>query len=266
MKSYEKRLLNHLQTDVDPVGKEMLSNVRQGLGSLGYTKGNPLTKTEITLNIENFSFGNRGRFPNAPIFIFGLTDYYAAYVKNKLISPQNGLMMGTVPPPVNTPYFGICGKDVSTITANSFAGPPFTFNDGDLFIGYINDDFLINGLHEFADIRLSCQNVAYGTFLNSFVSDLITINTIRLVVPIANINQYINPIHFTYQTLFGKTFTDDVDPRQYITSTDFQQQICDIPINLPLDKNLCMSFNIEFTCPSMSIILFVEKVEPLTHK
>jgi hypothetical protein len=88
----------------------------------------------------------------------------------------------------------------------------------------------------------------------------------RFIVPIANINTYINPIRFTYQDLFGKTTSDSIDPRMYITSTDFQQQICDIPINLPIDKALIMTLELDFVCPRMSIILFVEKVEPLIHK
>ena len=73
-----------------------------------------------------------------------------------------------------------------------------------------------------AEVIIHCENVAYATFLNSFVSDLITINTLRYIVPIANINQFINPVVFGYQTLFGKLYTDNIDPRNFITSTDFQ--------------------------------------------
>jgi hypothetical protein len=115
-------------------------------------------------------------------------------------------------------------------------------------------------------VVIHCNNVAYGTFLNSFVSDLITINTLRMIIPIANINQFINPLIFGYQTLFGKLFSDSVDPRNYITSTDFQQQICDIPINLPIDKAVMVGFQNEWYNDFMQMILFVEKVEPLTHK
>jgi hypothetical protein len=117
-----------------------------------------------------------------------------------------------------------------------------------------------------AEIIVHCNNVAFGTFLNSFVSDLITINTLRYIVPIANIDQLINPLKFGYQTLFGKTFTDDIDPRQFITSRDFQQQISDIPINLPIDKQVMLGTHIDYNCPKFDMILFVEKVEPLTHK
>jgi hypothetical protein len=115
-------------------------------------------------------------------------------------------------------------------------------------------------------ISIHCDNVAYGTFLNSFVSDLITIDTIRYIVSIANINQFINPLLFAYQTLFGKLFTDSIDPRMYITNKDFQQQICDIPVNLPIDKAVMILTNINPACQNFSLMLFVSKVEPLTHK
>jgi hypothetical protein len=266
MNNYEKRLLGHLQEDKSKDKADPLGNVKEAMGSLAYVSGNPLTKTMITLNIENFSTTLVGRFPVLPIYLFGLTDYYSNYVKASIVTPLNGMAFGVVPAPVNAPFFGIVGKDLSQITANGFAGAPFIFNRGDLMMGLMNDDWLTVGLNTFADIRVSCQNVAYGTFLNSFVSDLITISMMRFIVPIANINTYINPIKFTYQDLFGKTTTDSIDPRTYITSTDFQQQICDIPINLPIDKALIMTLGLDFNCPRMSIVLFVEKIEPLTHK
>lgn len=117
-----------------------------------------------------------------------------------------------------------------------------------------------------AEIVIHCNNVDYGTFLNSFVSDLITLDTIRYIVPVANINQLINPVIFATQTLFGKLATDNIDPRIYITNKDFQPQISDIPINLPIDKSIILGFNIDFNCQQLSLILFVKKVEALTHK
>ena len=116
------------------------------------------------------------------------------------------------------------------------------------------------------EIIIHCNNVAYGTFLNSFVSDLITINNIRYNVPIANINQFINPIHFAVQSLFGKLYTDTIDPRMYKTPADFQNQIADIPLNFPIDKNFIMGSYIDFDVEHLSFIFMVEKVEPLTHK
>lgn len=265
MKEYEKILLNHLGDKADNK-QQLLPNIRTVMGDIAHTPGNPLTKTEITLNIQCFSFAAPGfQIPTIPIWLFGLTDYYSGYIKASVITPIFPYIFYA-----NAPNFilnfGIVGKDVSIELANGFAGAPFRFNNGDLFMGLLNYDYATVGIQFFADVRVSCQNVAYGTFLNSFVSDLITVSTMRFIVPIANIIQYVNPINFIYQTLLGKTAMDSVNPRLYITNTDFQQQICDIPINLPIDKNLIMTVGLNPAVTQMSIVMFVQKIEALTHK
>jgi len=267
MKNYETQLLSHLQSSELREENVPLANVKKSIGKLAYVKGNPLTKTEITLNIEviTFNVGGGGlQYPGqVPIYLFGLTDYYSSYVKSSLINPLNNLYLWNN-------VFGIVGKEVNIDTVNG-AFPGLAYNKGD-FAMFLSDDPLPAhaAMNFFMAVRISCQNVAYGTFLNSFVSDLITIDRLRLIVPIANINQYINPLTFGYQTLFGKTFTDDIDPRMYITSTDFQQQICDIPVNLPIDKSVFLTFKfnpgVNLALTTMSMILFVSKIEPLTHK
>jgi hypothetical protein len=259
MNNYEKRLLSHLQEDNSQSKNDPLANIKNAMGEIAYSAGNPLTKTEISLQITTNNFSKIGATPNVPIYLFGLTDYYSGYPKSLLITPPNGLQVW-YDPTIPRYYFGIIGKDIP-FNGLGILGLPL--EKGDLFIAYIDDPIILN---TFAAVRVHCTNVAYGTFLNSFVSDLITLNMIRLIVPIANINQFIHPLKFTYQDLFGKTTSDSIDPRMYITSTDFQQQICDIPINLPIDKQLMLTFEMDYVCPAMSVILFVEKVEPLTHK
>jgi hypothetical protein len=261
MKNYEKLLLKKMHYEESDSNNEPLKDVREAMGKIAYVPGNPLTKTEITLNIEHTSFSADGSAPLIPVYLFGLTDYYSGYPNALRQKPLNN-MFYFFTPGTAIYYFGIVGKDITVGNANGFSPQVYTL--GDFMLG--TTDTPGGVVNRFSAIRVNCQNVAYGTFLNSFVSDLITINTLRLIVPIAFINQFINPLTFSYQTLFGRTFTNDVDPRNYITSTDFQQQICDIPINLPIDKALGLSFYLNFNCPSMQMILFVEKVEPLTHK
>jgi hypothetical protein len=267
MKQYERRLLNHLQEDNSKGDNDPLTDVRKAMGSIAYVAGNPLTKTEITLQISArfFDNGNAPVAPGAlpanlqatlPIYLFGLTDFYGGFFKSTILLPPTGdwllLSQGQVAP------MGIIGRDISL---NAVIRNDFVY--GDLYLYFLGNQFLPNYFQ--CEVCVHCNNVAYGTFLNSFVSDLITINTLRLIVPIANINQYLNVLIFAYQTLFGKTFSDSVDPRMYITSTDFQQQICDIPINLPIDKAVMLMYRLNYNT-DMSVVLFVEKVEPLTHK
>ena len=118
-------------------------------------------------------------------------------------------------------------------------------------------------------IIIHCNNVPYGTLLNSFVSDFIRVNRIRYTIPPAGaapapINQFLNPLVFGYQTLFGKLKTDTVDPHMYQTPSDFQNNISDIPVSFPIDKNLFINTYLEFDCQNITFNLFVNKIDPLT--
>jgi len=261
MKNYEKQLLERLRKNDLDTANEPLKNVREALGNIAFVKGNPLTKTEITINVNKYIVGvvpANYQLP-VPIYLFGLTDYLGGYKKARVYQPlKPPLLVGAGLP---AGYYGIIGLNISLATVQT-SFPTVACDLGDLI--YIFYDSPAPAFY--IVIIIHCENVAYGTFLNSFVSDLITINTLRYVVPIANVNQFINPLTFGYQTLFGKTFTDDIDPRNFITNKDFQQQIADIPINLPIDKSVFLITEMDYLCNSFSLILFVEKVEALTHK
>lgn len=264
MKRYEKLLLDNLQT-TDPLD-EPLKNVKHAIGSIAYAKGNPLTKTEISIQIT-MQFSNTlagvilpaALFPanqtRVPIYLFSLTDFYGGFSKSIIVNPviPNWVL--------NLGASGIIGYQALAWLAPAGLIPAVP---GDLVLNYFAP--AAGGSNDNAWVTIHCNNVAYGTFLNSFVSDLITISILRYIVPIANINQFQNPLFIGYQTLFGKLSVDSIDPRMYITSRDFQQQIADIPINLPIDKNFLMNFQLDVFCQQASFVLFVQKVEPLTHK
>lgn len=266
MKSYKKALLNHLTGNYPDHSEEPLKNIKDSLGSLRHVEGNPLFKAHITLTVESFFLDNGlgGVIPPAalppnlqtslPVFLFGLTDYYGGFATSSLLIPfnlgWNFLGLGGL-----TSYAGIYGRD-SILAVGAFV--PFV-TPGDLIIQ------LIDGTANFfALVRVHCNNLPYGTFLNSFSSDLIVVDTIRISVPSANINQFENPLIFGYQTLFGKLKTDTVDPRMYQTPGDFQNQIADIPLSFPIDKNLMLGCQLDIFCQLMTFQFFVKKVEPLT--
>jgi hypothetical protein len=269
MKRYERELFNSLNRE-DSTGEEPLKNIKNSLGSLRYVKGNPLFKSEINISIQTIYLDSIGlgniilpaALPPAlqvssPVLILGLTDYYGGFNKSFTILPflpAWGLAIGLAIP------CGIVGYNFDQF-------PPIVgfnlinFERGDLVFAY---QAFVAGVTYSKVIIVRSSSVSFGTFLNSFVSDLITVNLIRLVVPIANINQFINPLVFGYQTLFGKLSTDTVDPRTYIIPSDFQQQIADIPITFPVDKNLILGWQMNFDCQQMNVQLTVQKVEPLT--
>lgn len=239
-----------------------LENIRHEIGDLSFVPGNPKFKAEISIQVNKYYFQDMGggvlvpilpaALPPAlqipiPIYLFGLTDYLGAYNKARTIKPANIwflMQMVVWIPNIPAPLFPLAQV-------------------GDLIFVY-NGAALGNNF--VCLIYIHCNNVAYGTFLNSFVSDIIVLNMIRYTVPIANLNQLINDLTFGYQSLFGKVKTDSIDPQSYITQNTFQLQIADIPINLPIDKNIFMTTFMEFDCMVMNFILSVAKIQPLTLK
>jgi hypothetical protein len=98
-----------------------------------------------------------------------------------------------------------------------------------------------------AEILVRCPNVPYTSLLAALGSDLVTLNMIRYVVPVANVAQLAQQITLIKGSLFGKTSTDTLDPQTFITPGTFQPQIADIPITLPIDKNLIAATQIIYT-------------------
>lgn len=266
MRKAEQTLLTKLQSDKS--ANIPLAEVKKSLGSVRYAVGNPLSKTEIALTIS-IVYGNLGvgvvapvAIPVAaqtrlPVWLFGLTDYYSGYLKmNTLLNPTPAWQRNANLGISNVPM-GIYGFNF--YTADLFMLPFLATGDMVLCFNFAPTN--IYGL-----VIIHCNNVAYGTFLNSFVSDLITIDMLRFIVNAVDILQFTNPVIFGTQTLFGKVKTDNIDPRKYIKPTMPQQQISDIPLDLPIDKSLMIGFNMNFDCNPINIVMFVKKVESLTHK
>lgn len=275
MKRYERELLNNL-TGLPEHDSDMLYNVRHEMGDLSYLKGNPLTKTEIAISVRQFycdvavgaliapaALPAALQQQRAPVYLFGLTDMLGGYVRSlSLINNPAGLWQGYNT--VATSPLGIYNYNIFYADIAVFSIPMANqCTEGDMiFLRFA----IVGGITYINLMIIHCNSVAYGTFLHSFVSDLITIDTIRYIVPAANINQLINPIIFAYQTLFGKLASDNVNPRNYISNTDFQQQICDLPVNIPIDKALMFITQMDTLCERIDFILFVKKVQPLTNR
>lgn len=272
MKKYERDLLNSLEGEDILSGEEPLKNVKNALGSLRHVVGNPLFKAEINIHIDSIWYDQATGLNIAPaalplnfqqplpLYLFGLTDFWGSYNRGKEVIPIPGMT------PMAWLWIPALGHSVS-IMGNTvgFAGSAWLAGNGDngdiLLITISNDPVNPTIMHVF---RIHCNNVAYSTLLHSMVSELMFIHSVRYIVPNANINQFINPVFACYQNMFGKIYTDSIDPRMYQLPTDFQNQISDIPLNTVLDKQMFFGFLMEFDCPAIDMIFFVEKVEPLT--
>lgn len=260
MNTGEKELLKQFKTKNN---HKPFENIRSEIGELRYIPGNPKFKAEISIQVNKYYFQDMGGgvlvpvLPAAlpgilqvsiPIYLFGLTDYLGGYAKSRNVKPVIGawwLQQYVIwTPGVPNPAFPLA----------QIGDLVFVYNAGALGNNYI------------CLVYIHCNNVAYGTFLNSFVSDIIVLNMLRYTVPIANLNQLVNELTFGYQSLFGRVKTDSTDPQTYITQQTFQLQIADIPISLPIDKNIFMTTYMQFDCMVMNFILAVSQIKPLTLK
>jgi hypothetical protein len=258
MKRSRLKLLKELiSKEVPNRAEEPLSNIKREMGSVAHVIGNPMFKAEISVRVTKiyFDVGGVVILPAAlpanernkiPFYVWGLNDYHSSFPVIRTLVP------------ITDPWTWI-GTLIYT-----------NFNAVFVNAGAVNGD-LVSIYTNFATgddcfVVVHCNNVAYGTLLNSFESELISISNFRYFVNAANINQFINPITFAYQTLFGKVSSDSVDPRMYVLPTEPQQNIADIATAFPIDKNLMTGSLMEFDCQTLNFIFFAEKVEHLTGK
>lgn len=260
MKAARRNLLDALKNRRPFNTEEPLKNIKQALGSMGNVKGNPLTKTEITFNIRIQYWDNiagvflaPGALPGGqnqiPIYVFGLTDFHGGFIRSRTNLP-------ILPPWV---WNAIAQPTIGIWNYNFWNAGGWTVNiaDGDWTeIIFLN----LPAVNIIGIATIHCENVAYGTFLNNFSSDVVYLNKIRVITPAANPTQLDNPFTFMYQSQFGKTFSDTIDPRMYTKPKDFQGNMVDIPVKMPVDKNFSMNFYMNFDCQDISMILFIEKV------
>lgn len=270
---------------------ELLKNIKPELGTIVF-EGNK-TKAEIAISVRTYFYLGgfeltADNIPEAtlrnsklPIWMLGLSDYYSSFSKSEILLPtfnksieldpgvlfQHWIRRPRVLEQFNAAIYGYnCYDQYLGIPA----GNRNPVQPGDMYFWFSGElpTFLSGRL---ALVVLHCPDIAYGTFLNSFVSDLITIDRMKMIIPTEvpayqSINQFINPIHLAKQDLFGVTLKDTIDPRLFITSRDAQQQICDIPLNLSFDKDLIMAFYLDVLVQSVDIVFYISKVEPLTYK
>lgn len=274
MKKYEETLLKKLK--LNNTKDKPLSNVKNAIGSIAFSKGNPLSKTEIGIQVNTYFLQIQGGFPTIfilppalpanlqtylPCFLFGLNDFGGGFYNAfKVIQPDGGWVA------LNPLIFGVIFSGIyeyNIVIGDNQMLP--ILSRGDLVFWFTNTQGLPPITYH-AYVVVHCNNVAYGTFLQSLWSDLITIDLLRYIVPVADILQFNNPLVFGYQSLFGKLYTDNIDPRMYITSRNVQQQIADIPLDLPIDKAMFLGFKIDVQFQQLNFVLFVKKVEALTHK
>lgn len=239
-----------------------------GIGaSISQIVGNPAFKAEVSLQITTRYYSQAvvgtpapvvppaGQQNPLPLYLFGNIDFAAKYARARQQVPGGA---------------GFAYADMSVIavgdnTTNTFIYPlphaaaavgytlGTTFNaiavPGDVILATPMTGFVAGAAATtvVAETLIHCPNVPYSSLLSALSSDLVTLNMIRYVVPAAAVAQFANQITLIKGSLFGKVSTDTLDPQTFITPATFQPQIADIPITLPIDKNLIAATQITYT-------------------
>lgn len=265
------------------------ASVSKGIGAaLSQIMGNPPFKAEINVNISVKYYSHlaaplpvevaAAALPVAqktqyPVYFFGQSDKASAYRKARQL--------------VNSPAWNT--TDMAVIDGGNTQGQPIYPDPaagGSIIpyaLGSVVNNLLLPGdillaipMAGFvaaaaattivAEVLIRCSNVGYGTLIDSLSSDLITLNMIRYRVDAAQTAQLANQIEAIYQSLFGKAATDTIDPNAFITGGTYNPNIADIPVTVPIDKNLVLATLVNYDVVSFSWTITVARIDPLTNR
>ncbi len=252
------------------------SRVRNNNVSLVKSKGNPTfaAQFDMKFTINYFSVAAGVFTPitpinliaaapslagNLPVFLFGWNDFKAGYPKMKSAYPVNTWTYGR-------PF--IYGYDNTMDVLATLAGGiglffPIDLNaqavlqQGDVVIPFTA---VVAGTQYVALVDINCPQVAYGTLLESLVSDRFVLNMIRYVVPDSSptsLNQYSNQIGIFSQSLFGKFNSDFISPNSFKMPTQLQNNLIDIPLKRGIDKSQFIATYLNPLCTTMTWSTFV---------
>lgn len=232
--------------------------------SLGNVRGNPQFKAQFDLTVRKIYQGsyrkvgdvadtyvlpNGSNMPNGEdktlaVYIFGNSDFAGSYAKSRQLLNE-GCQLISVSVSQNSGISGKVGDLVFEydILPNNRAA-------------YISYDITVK-------LIISCEQVAYGTLLDSISSDRFNINTIRYSVPTGQEKQFGENISLIRQSLFGKVANDFVSPQSFQNSMDYQKNIVDIPLSVGVDKNLVLATYMPVGVTSFRWTVFVSASEKL---
>ena len=196
--------------------------------------------TELNASLRN----------NLPFFVFGTNDFAAGFAFLQSQYPINSNWTYGVP-------------FIWTGQATELALDAVVFNSlqkGDLVIPFTSP-LPGAGTTTLGLNIVRCNNVAYGTLLDSANSDRYILNGIRYVIDdTSQLAQFQNQIGLFDLSLFGKFDSDRVSPNSFKKPEQFQNGIIDIPIEYGIDKHKAMAFYNLFSNANQSWSIFVTAV------
>lgn len=256
-KRANEMLLAELEEDYDSVtGPPVGSNQT----TFSRSAGNPDFKGQFDLDV-NVAYFTEALGVYTPIlpaaldvslqtrvamFMFGNTDFASGFAVLKRNFPLAVWNYGI---PL------IVGKDrlqVNNIDLDAAASANLV--DGDLVIPVFATVTAVNyvGL-----VRLRCQQVAYGTLLESLSSDTFKTNMIRYITDTTLTKQFANPIEIFTISLFGKFSNDSTNPNSFKLPEQFQNGIIDVPLKKGFTKHQALGTFVTFDVTNFSWQIFV---------
>lgn len=190
-----------------------------------------------------------------PMFLFGWNDFKVGFAKLRNQFPVNVWVYG-----IPFIYGARTPSELAldtTVTAN--------LNNGDLVVPFTSA-LPGAGTTSLALVVIHCTQVAYGTLLESLVSDRFVMNMIRYVVAdetAASLAQYANNIGIFKQSLFGKFNSDFVSPNSFKKPEQQQKNLIDIPLKKGINKEVALASYINYDAITFTWSTFVWTVKKL---
>jgi hypothetical protein len=109
-----------------------------------------------------------------------------------------------------------------------------------------------------------CQNVAYGSLLESLASDRFGINQIRYNIPdTTKVAQFSNKLVLLRQSLFGRDTADSINPSAFKKPEQFQNGIVDIGLKKGIDKETSIGTYVNYDVEQIDLSIYVWKTKKL---
>ena len=237
---------------------------------LTHAKGNPTfaAQFDITATIKYFTL-NGGAYTNVlpaninaglktalPVFLFGWNDFKSGYAKLQQQFAVNANWTYGIPfvYGARTPSELALDVNVTALLSKGDVCIPFT------------SALPGAGTTSLALVIIHCTQVAYGTLLESLVSDKFVMNMIRYVVPdetAPSLAQFGNNIGIFKQSLFGKFNSDYVSPNSFKKPEQMQKNLIDVPLKKGINKEISIATMLNYDCTTFSWSTFVWTVHKL---
>jgi hypothetical protein len=195
-----------------------------------------------------------------PAFLFGHSDYAGGFARLKAAFPVAGGWLYGIPFVYGTGdtrpgcIYSVFDASVTAQLVQGDLVQPFTATLG--------------GVNYVALSVIRCNQVAYGTLLDSLGSDMFQMNMIRYILSdTSNVGlaQYANNISVFKQSLFGKFDSDFVSPNSFKLPEQQQDGVIDIPLVKGIDKQIALATLQNYDVPNVQWSIFVAMVNKLGY-